>query len=233
MNADYKSQSAEDASKTNLRDDKIGELLKALKARMTDPSGGKVKGNITVTFDCCFSGTATRGIPPSGRLVHRGRGWDPQIDGPPARQGVPGNERRGEWTSRGGRGILRGLGRADRDPEQSDRQGVAGRDRPKDGSVHSLLDPRARKATPNTTYRDIFERVNADLLASVPDQAPSIEGDERNLLFSGTAVPVDPYLVVNDYDRAGTSSPFASASSRVRPSAPASTLPCEQRREGA
>ncbi len=82
VTADYKSQSAQDGAATNLRDDTIGELLQQLRARMVDPADGQFKGNITVTFDCCFSGTATRGEPPIGRLTHRGRGWNEAIDGP-------------------------------------------------------------------------------------------------------------------------------------------------------
>ena len=90
VTADYKSQSAQDGAATNLRDDTIGELLRQLRTRMVDPADGRFKGNITVTFDCCFSGTATRGEPPSGRLTHRGRGWNEAIDGPrpPARRGA-------------------------------------------------------------------------------------------------------------------------------------------------
>ncbi len=56
------------------------------------------------------------------------------------------------------------------------------------------------QATPRTTYRDVFEQVNAELIGHFPDQSPTIEGEADKLLFSGVAVPPDPYVVVQDND---------------------------------
>ncbi len=51
----------------------------------------------------------------------------------------------------------------------------------------------------------MFEQVNAELIGDIPNQSPTIEGEADKLLFSGVAVPPDPYVVVQDYDTgAGT-----------------------------
>ncbi|MBU2266440.1 MAG: hypothetical protein KJ977_05305, partial [Candidatus Omnitrophica bacterium] len=52
----------------NIRDDEIARLLEDLSE--------KHPGNVTLTFDCCYSGTATR----AGRMLVRGQSW-PGDDG--------------------------------------------------------------------------------------------------------------------------------------------------------
>jgi hypothetical protein len=200
VTADYKSQSAQDAYFTNLRDDKIGELLKQLKGRMTDRADGQLKGNITLTFDCCFSGTATRGEAPSGRLVHRGRGWNSQFDGPkppPPGRGNPDSDSglldQGEALAYGY--VLLTATRNDQTAKEKRDEGM----NPLGAFTFYLL--RALdQATPRTTYRDIYERVNAELTGDIPEQNPTIEGEANSLLFSGTAVPPEPYVAVQGFD---------------------------------
>ena len=198
VTADYKSQSAKDGYDTNLRDDTIRELLKQLKGRMTGRAG-EPEGSITLTFDCCFSGTATRGAPPTGRLVHRGRGWDPEIDGPrpPARgRGIPDDSTglldEGEAIAHGY--VLLTATRSDQvaRERQEERMGAF--------TFHLLST--LGQATPRTTYRDVFERLYADLTADIRDQEPTMEGEASNLLFSGSAVPPNPYVLVRGFDDA-------------------------------
>ena len=207
VTADYKSQTAQDGAATNLRDDTIGELLRQLRARMVDPADGQFKGNITVTFDCCFSGTATRGEPPSGRLTHRGRGWNEAIDGPrppaPAR-GKPDDSTgvldAGEALTQGYVAIT--ATRSD----QTAKEEKMGENQLPMGAFTFYLYRALSQATPRTTYRDVFEQVNAELIGHFPDQSPTIEGEADKLLFSGVAVPPDPYVVVQDNDaRSGRS----------------------------
>ena len=200
VTADYKSQSAQDGYKTNLRDDKIGELLKKLKARMTPKGEKEIKGNITLTFDCCFSGTATRGTPPSGRLVHRGRGWNPDVDGPkppPPGRGKPDDDSglldQGEAVAKGY--VVLTATRNDQTAKEKKDEFMNAL-----GAFTFYLLRALDQATPRTTYRDIFERVNAELTGDIPEQNPTIEGEGNTLLFSGTAVPPEPYVAVQGFD---------------------------------
>jgi len=62
-------------SSGNLRDDTLAGLLDELAA--------KQPGNITLTFDCCYSGTATR----AGRMLVRGQSLGMELAPPPVRRG--------------------------------------------------------------------------------------------------------------------------------------------------
>lgn len=205
VTADYKSQSAQDGAATNLRDDTIGELLRQLRTRMVDPADDRFKGNITVTFDCCFSGTATRGEPPSGRLTHRGRGWNEAIDGP--RPPVPARGKPEDSTGILDAGEALTQGYVAITATRSDQTAKEKKDESMKpmGAFTFYLHRALDRADKNTTYRDVFHQVNAELTGDVPDQSPTIEGEADKLLFSGVAVPPDPYVVVQDNDaREGT-----------------------------
>ena len=190
---DYKSQSAVDGAATNLRDDMLGELLGQLQSKMSVQ--GKLVGSITFTLDCCFSGTATRGDPPEGRLTARGRGWMP-IDGPePSPQG------RGQPDSGGGlltRGEAAAQGYVLITASSHDQLAKEWSDpeRGKMGAMTSFLVRELERATPQTTYRSLFEKMDANLRAVILEQNPQLEGSADALLFSGTAVPRPAYVVV-------------------------------------
>ena len=65
-------------------DDTYQLLLDELAQKMRDQDG-KVRGSITVVFDSCNSGSATKAV-----LVPKGRDWNEKIDGPrPADSGTP------------------------------------------------------------------------------------------------------------------------------------------------
>src|SRR5512135_1236283 len=205
VTADYKSQSARDGAATNLRDDTIGELLRQLQARMVDPADGRFKGTITVSFDCCFSGTATRGEPPSGRLTHRGRGWNEAIDGPRPPAPTRGQPDDSTGLLDAGEALTQGYVALTATRSDQTAKEKMGENQLPMGAFTFYLYHALSQATPRTTYRDVFERVNAELIGDLPDQSPTIEGEADQLLFSGVAVPPDPYVVVQDYDtRAGT-----------------------------
>ena len=200
MTADYKSQSAQDGAVTNLRDDTIGELLRELRTRMVDPVDGQFKGNITVSFDCCFSGTATRGEPPSGRLTHRGRGWIEAIDGPRPPARARGKQDDSTGVLDAGEALTQGyVAITATRSNQTAKEKIAENQLPM-GAFTFYLCRALSHATSRTTYRDVFEQVNAELIGDVPDQSPTVEGEADKLLFSGVAVPPDPYVVVQDYD---------------------------------
>jgi hypothetical protein len=193
---DYISQSAADGAKTNLRDDTLGELLSKLKTKMQGPDG-KVLGNITMTFDCCFSGTETRGAPPAGRLKERGRGWNEALDGPrPAistRGGAPESES-GLFTPDAALAqgyIVMSATQSDQTAKEAeDERGTAM------GAFTLFLTQEMNKATPGATYRDIFEKIAFDLRGAVNDQDPSIEGDINKQLFNNATLPSPPYFLV-------------------------------------
>ncbi|WP_165230143.1 caspase family protein [Aquisphaera insulae] len=212
VTADYVSQSALDNARSNLRDDTIGQLLAELKARMTPPGARKVLGNITLTFDCCFSGSATRGgnLPQgSGRLPNRGRGWIEEYEGKPldGPRPVPSAQTRARGTADDSSGLLDAgeavaSGYVLLTATRSDQVAKEKRDEnaiPM-GAFSYYFVRALDKATARTTYRDLFEQVSSELTGDIPGQDPTKEGEDSSLLFSGTAVPADPYLLVEDFD---------------------------------
>lgn len=193
---DYISQSAADGAKTNLRDDQLGELLSRLKARMQGPDG-KIIGNITLTFDCCFSGTATRGKPEQGRLRERGRGWNTQLDGPKPNFTARGNAKPesegGLFTPDAalaqGYIVLSATQSDQTAKEAEDDRGEAM------GAFTLFLTKALNQAAPGATYRDIFEKIALDLRGSVSEQDPQIEGDINKKLFNDATLPTPQYFL--------------------------------------
>lgn len=195
---DYISRRASDGAKTNIRDDTLGELLHRLKGKMQG-KGGKVEGNITVILDTCCSGTATRGEPTEGRLVVRGSGWDERLDGPRPRgnagatpTGAGGMFHVGEAAAEGY--VVLTATRNDQPAHQFHDD----RGRPVGLFTHYLVGALA-DATPQTTYRALFERVSAEV-GAIQRQDPQIEGEADQLLFAGTTRPVPPYALVRQVD---------------------------------
>ena len=183
-------QGSVEARKDNLRSDEIRELLKALKAKMKDDQGN-VEGNITVLFDSCYSGGATK-----GDLQAKGRAWDPAIDGP-IPQPKPGMGNKGEFGTKG-------LGDFDRDAAIAEGyvfisacrnyQVAYCPQRDTEASIFTYhLAQHLAKATPETTYRDLFEPLSADITSG---QVPQLEGDSTKKLLAGTAGEGERYLVV-------------------------------------
>ena len=192
---DYLSQSAEDGAKTNLRDDQIAGLLQRLKEKMTGPRGA-VEGNITVFMDCCFSGTATRGRPEHGRLRERGRGWVERLDGPAPRTVARGKEESASGLLERGAALAQDyvvISACRSDQTAKEMEGDQGHPM---GVLTYYLTRALSRATPRTTYRALFERLNVEVTGPVRDQNPQLEGNVDKLLFAGAALPVATYLVV-------------------------------------
>jgi hypothetical protein len=175
-------QSVAEGAAKNIRDDELGQWLQELAGRMRPSAQAPRAGNITVTLDTCFSGTATRGA-----LGSRGRSWDPTLDGPPP---AP----RPNLPAEGGAGILHRPGsgdgdlvvvsaaRTDQTAWERDQQGVFTR--------HWVrLLARARGTTGPVSYRALVERLAIDLAAEGLEQTPQVEGAADRLLFSGQAHP--------------------------------------------
>jgi len=165
-----------------ITDDEISELLAELKQR--EPA------SVTLVFDCCHAGSVTRGP----NTTFRGLGPDAPL---PARGSVG----RGAPEGAGGmlaRGEADGLGYVAVFAARHDQQA---RETPDDSGepmglltyawIRTLL-----AAEPQTTYRDLFERLTELVAQRNPSQAPQLEGDRDTVLFEGTALPPTRYIPV-------------------------------------
>lgn len=213
---DYISQSARDGAKTNLRDDQVGELLSELRKKLQGPDG-EVKGNITVFLDSCHSGTATRGQSPRGRLRVRGRGWNTAIDGPkpaPRTRGAagetsaPAESASGLFMAGGARAqgyVVFSACESDQLAQETENE--QGKDM---GAFTYFLTRSLARATPGTTYRDVFEKLNVEMTGAVENQNPQLEGDIDKALFADATLPVPAYFVVSGADSEGFTLPLGS-----------------------
>lgn len=176
--SDYVSET--DGSK-DITDDEIGTLLDQLKA--------KHPGSITASFDCCYSGTNTRG----DSSPSRGSGC---TTAGPIKSG---NKSRGTREVTGGpfecdgelSGAFAVMSACAHDQEAKETRDDEGRDI---GLFTYCLSKALNQAGPQTTYRDVVEQVN-DFIAQIrDDQNPQFEGDADKALFGLTDIPpVQPY----------------------------------------
>ncbi|MCU1267897.1 MAG: hypothetical protein JWM21_4215 [Acidobacteria bacterium] len=175
--SDYKSQ--EDGS-NNIRDDEIGMLLSDLKDKHPD--------SITMTMDSCFSGSNTRG----GEHLVRGSSWTgpvPKVDKAKAvEKSASGLLTRGAATQLGY--VIMSA--------TNDRQ-VAGEtncDGKEMGLFTCALVTAFNGASENTTYRDVFEKVNDQVVRSTRNQNPQLEGARDQRVMKLGAAPPQPYVTV-------------------------------------
>lgn len=168
----------------NLRDDEIGILLGELKK--------KRPASVTLSFDSCFSGTITRG----GRHKARGQKWTGPLPQPPtvktrgSEESPGGLLKLGEAAANGY--VLITATRNDQvatETEDDNGQPV--------GPLSYTLAKALSSAGPQTTYRDIFERVNEQISRMGLDQNPQLEGDMDKVVMSGVALPPQSYIPVS------------------------------------
>ncbi|MBX3148958.1 caspase family protein [Candidatus Obscuribacterales bacterium] len=170
--------------RNDLLDDTFNELLDEL-TRYTD--------NVTLIIDSCHSGTITRGFtdefksrslerPELEKQVAsktRGGGTSPpeKLMVPPGKKYV----------------VLAGCMPDELSLESTDKNGV------QHGLMTSALLTFLDTANALTTYRDIWEKVDAAIKLRVNSQNPQIEGDMDRLLFQGAGARVPTaFHVVND-----------------------------------
>lgn len=188
---DYVSQ--KDGSK-NIRDDEIGKWLDALDT--------KNPATATISLDSCFAGDATRGdeksrggpwkgpVPPAIKLKDRKNGDD----------NSPGDFIRPRGSGRGGASrpanyVFLSASSSNQTAKEFTQE-VKG-ENVQTGIFTFSLAKAMEKATENTTYRDIHERVNDFITARKPDQNPQIQGKQvDNLVLGYGAEPVKPFLTV-------------------------------------
>jgi metacaspase-1 len=170
----------------SLRDDEISILLGELKR--------KRPASVTLSFDSCFSGTITRG----GRHKARGQQWagpPPPVKTRGPEEGPGGLLQLGEAVANGY--VLMTATRNDQvATETEDENGRAM------GPLSYTLARALSGAGPQTTYRDIFERVNEQISRLGLAQNPQLEGDVDQVVLSGAALPPQPYIPVS-VDRVG------------------------------
>jgi hypothetical protein len=193
---DYRSQRATDGAKTNLRDDQLGQLLGQLRRKMLD-ADGQVKGNITLIIDSCHSGTITR-----GRLVFRGRSWDPRLDGPepqPRAAGVPGNV--DDLLELGGASTQGFVVLSACRDDESAADDVVEPGYPQMGVFTFYLARalRAARVAGQSTYRQVYERVEAEVTGQYPSQTPQLVGEQDNYLFASGTRPDRAYPLVQRF----------------------------------
>jgi len=166
-----------DDGSNNIRDDEIEQLLTSLSGR-----------HVTITVDSCFSGTITRG----GRGLTRGL----MFRGP--------NVRNRNGLKDSASGLFA-------DGVQLPTDVVVISAARNDQSAGETVDPQTLKAMgafsyalvralaaarSETTYRDIFEKINEEVSREQFGQDPQLEGSRDNILFSGIARPPQPYINV-------------------------------------
>jgi hypothetical protein len=177
----------------HLRDDDLGAALAKLRAKLGPD------GQLLVTLDSCYSGSATRGadeeLPARGVTTPLG---------PPARGGV------GPDTGAGfdlpaptaGLAPMVVLSAASHDQLAHET-----RDRRHDGEIVgglSLAYSHAMaKLEKGQSYRDLFRAVQAEMATSVPRQTPQMEGDIDAVVLRGELIEQAPWLAVTAVDEAG------------------------------
>jgi hypothetical protein len=177
--SDYVSQ--KDGSK-NIRDDEIGQLLDELKA--------KEPANVTISLDSCFSGTATRG---KLDLQPRGGPWRGE---PVAKEKVKGEDTSPSGLlSLGGKPATGYVFLAAASHEQTAKEVYNDNDKPMGLYTYALVKA-LEGSGPNTTYRDLFERLNDVVTRRRTDQNPQLEGELDKVLMEGAALPPERYINV-------------------------------------
>jgi metacaspase-1 len=165
--------------------------IKGLLARLCDKmrENGSVKGDIFVVLDTCHSGTGTRGIM-RGIMKERGRGWDEKYDGPEPK----GSSALGAHRNDAARpeyvfiAACESHQSAKEDPDT------------KLGILTKHMIKAIEQARPDSTYRDLFEKMKSDVEALNIVQDPQAEGNLDRVIFNGTVKPVKPYLLVKPLD---------------------------------
>lgn len=162
----------------HIRDDELGLLL---------VEASKKTDNLVVSLDSCHSGTATRGTTKKrgGKPMHA----PAKVRGD-AKDGASSMVQSGEAEGAGY--VLLSAVRADQEAnEDTDPATNATM-----GAYTYLLVQALRDAGPKTTYRDLMDRIGAQIVTRVGNQNPQIEGDADKRLFSGEWAAAGKYFRV-------------------------------------
>ena len=155
---------------------------------------------VTVFFDCCHSGSGTRGEPKvltrKTPEDSRTRSLDTleartaarlaeQVKLPPQPATVSG------WHISGGHVLLAGCRDEELSHEYRDPQSGAWQ-----GATTYFLLRALRSADEKTTWGQVYDRVRIQVNALYKNQMPQLEGPENRTIFGGLIVPAHPHLLV-------------------------------------
>ncbi|MCA9738116.1 MAG: caspase family protein, partial [Gemmatimonadetes bacterium] len=170
---------------------------------------GERTHNITMIFDCCHSGTISRGGDLVARAVPADRRpaqlLEPLRLSPEDRAALERSRQRSGsgWRSPQGHYVLIA---GCRDTELSYEHEVGGHSPPvKHGALTWFLHQALLHAAPGATYRDVFDEVAVQVTSAAraksASQHPQIEGAEHRLLFD--TEEIEPLAFVKVADRQG------------------------------
>lgn len=182
----------------NIRDDEIGKILSTLKQRKP--------ASVLIAFDSCFSGTATRGD-------FAGRGGEQEIIKPVNESPSGLKDKNVSYPKE-----FVFLAAASANPPQIASEidlspsTIAKQVPLKNETIYKVKDGKGmpemgvftlglvialNEVTPNTTYRDLFERIGSIVSARKPgQQTPQIEGSLDEIVFDGKAVRQERYFKI-------------------------------------
>ncbi len=189
---------------SDYQDDQSNEITGKQIAAFLKRLQAKGPAQVTLSFDCCHSATVTRGA-----AKKRGLSWGEYARWYQEKHGVapaqPVEMRPPvlqKDSTRPQNVILNDLDRPGyvvisacaNDAcafETQDASGVSL------GRLSDALSRALAQATPQTTYRQVFDRVDALFRQKYPDQAPQMDGSPDTRLFGGRAEPPAPSLLVS------------------------------------
>jgi hypothetical protein len=174
---------ADDGSR-DIRDKEVAALLAEIKARKP--------ATVMLGFDSCHSATAFRAEKTPFNRV-RGMGWEERYGRLKPKPNVT-SQTMTKLASDDPLGTGFVIFSATRDEDLALQ--MADDERKPVGRLSYFLSKAMLEAGPDTTYADLFERVQAQMAQRFPGQVPSIAGDKNKRLLEGTAAPVEKYFGV-------------------------------------
>jgi hypothetical protein len=178
----------------HVRDDELQTYLTRLREKVGP------RGNVVFSIDSCHSGTGTRGD--AGPMP---RGPDEPIGLPAdgARSGSGTADEAGLFEGAGASAalapyvVLSASRQGEKDWETRDEDSTPV------GPLSLALSRTLPTVRPGESYQALFDRVAALMSSLAPNQMPQIEGDASTEVFSGRAVPYEPYYRVTQINERG------------------------------
>jgi hypothetical protein len=178
-----------------IRDEELGDLFNQIRRKL-GPAG-----QLIVVIDACHSGTGTRGnsvtrgtdvimADSSWIAGHRSRGTNNLSNESFATKDRDGAAPLAPYIA------FFGAAPNQLNYETTDDQGR------NVGSLSYAWSKALNQATPQTTYRGLFETIRMEMAARVPQQTPMVEGEQDRTLFGGDVVVSPLFFRVNQLDSA-------------------------------
>lgn len=159
----------------HLRDDELFPLLTAIRLKT-----GK-NGSLIVLLDACHSGTGTRADDFPGSRGEPVPFPDPENPFDPT--AIPDKDSKESLLDQAGDSLANMVVFSGAGPHQINKQVIA--ENEELGSLSWAFYAAMKELPPNADYQTLFNRMRALIQSRIPDQLPMIEGDTRQLVFSG------------------------------------------------